>query len=203
MVTTDICGVADIYEDNVGTGDSIANPVDQWNLLADEPSASLTIAGTILKEAGSWDSDWYVIDTSDLTELDGLRDVDNDYNFRVDATGSISGLYSVKVYRGGTSSQDLECSSTTSGYTSYNDCTYDTYTDNSSYHLGTFSKNCRSALYFPTTRYNYCDDLSNSYYIQIIRDTNQPESCDSYTVSVSNGLTQSGTAVCEITGGAN
>lgn len=201
QIDTSVCVVDDVYEDGVGTGDSSASPVDQWSIIYDEPATSINpIQGTILKESGTWDGDWYVLDTKDLVQVSTTSDWDNDYNFRVDVANSLQGLYTVKVYRGGTAAQDAECRSNSVGYTTYNDCTFDTYTGNPSFHLGNNTNICFDAVAWPTQRYNHCDDLSNSYYIQVIRDPAKAESCDYYTLSISNGLTQAGTNVCE-TGG--
>lgn len=196
MVSSEVCSTVDPYEDDIGAGDSSSNPIDVWTAFDDTPASSTSFSGTLLKESGTWDADYYVIDTSDTLNTSTWADTHNPYNFRVDLTASAGSLYTVQVYRGGTLSTDLECSTTIGGYTEYNDCAHD-FGNSNTYHLGTGGSLCRFQSAYPTTRYNNCDDLSNSYVIKIIRDASQPESCDSYTVNVSNGATQTGTDICE------
>jgi hypothetical protein len=190
QITTQVCILEDYYEDSSGTGDSSTFPVDYGTALADETNDNVFFLGTILKEAGTWDSDWYVIDGADIP-YEGYF---NDYNFRIDVYGSNMTLYTAKVYKGGTSGSNVECASMTQGYTEYNDCVRDTYTGSYPYHDGYGTNYCSD---YPTSTYNQCEDMSNFYYIQVIRDTTQAESCDYYSVVVSNGYTQEGTDTCE------
>ena len=42
--------------------------------------------------------------------------------------------------------------------------------------------------------------MSNSYFVRVVRDPSLPESCEEYTLSISNGEQQGGTDTCEGTG---
>jgi hypothetical protein len=192
-VVTEACAVEDPWEDSSGAGDASSYPIEPWsNGLDDLAQDAGSTVGTILKEAGTWDSDWYVVDT---TDSGSASDTNNIYNLRVNIASAVSNLYTFKVHKGSNTAADLECSSSTSGYTEYNDCVRDNGDNSSaSYHVGNGTNSCQ----FSTSAHgNYCDTMTSTYYIEIIRDTSAAASCASYSLSVSNGLTQTGSDTCE------
>ena len=65
------------------------------------------------------------------------------------------------------------------------------------YHQGTNTNKCSDST---GSFYNACDDMSNSYFVRVVRDPSLPESCEEYTLSISNGEQQGGTDTCEGTG---
>lgn len=183
-VTTIACDPEDTYEAVVGYGDSGGYPINEWATIPDD-GTSLSFEGTILNSS---DEDWYVFTTSDAS--DGYF---NDYDFAVDLTAG-SGIYTFNVYEGGYGSTNLECSSTyANGYTEYNDFQEDsgdgshtiptaTCTD------GSFSTPWACACASSSSVYNECTDMSNTYYIEVLRDVSGGASCDYYELTISNAL---------------
>jgi hypothetical protein len=142
----------DVWEDSAGYGHTSADPVDAAAVLGDN-GGSHTVYGTILQEAGTWNTDWYVFTTDDAVLA--AENYSIDYNFRVTLLSSVTDLYTVRVYKAAVSAQ--ECTSMATGYTEYNDCVLDQNEGTAGFHLGAGTNGCSTTA---TDLYNYCDDMS-------------------------------------------
>jgi hypothetical protein len=169
-VSTEVCDPYDTYEDDLGYGDTSTDAIDEWSSLPDDGS-SFIIEGNIIGPDAS-DGDWYVISTSD-TLTDDVSAGSDDYDLHVELTHG-AGTYSFIIYKGGAGFP--ECTSFTTGYTEYND-----YIDSATWSNGNL---CSSG---DALGYDNCSDMSNDYWIYVIRDSGVSESCEYYELTISNG----------------
>ena len=173
QVMTEACLTVDPYENSLGDGDSATYAIDNWATLPDDNSVTAVVVGNILEESSVWDSDWYKFDTSDDVTADMIAG-ENNFNFQVQLAQG-AGTYSFLVYRGGSNpSSDLECpGQVNSGYTEYSFFAQDNGDGNHSPPANT--KECGPSAADPL--HNICEDLSDVYYIEIIRDLSAVPSC--------------------------
>jgi hypothetical protein len=174
-ISTEACDPYDDYEDSSGYGDSCADPVVDWSTLSDDGSTTISIVGNILDSS---DSDWYMIDTSDL----GTYGI-NYYRFHVEMVAG-SGHYKFVVYSGGgCSSADLDCSSDPYNY-AYTE--YEVYQQDQGDHASHATPSDTRTCYNSHGDYNGCDDFSDTYYIQVVR-VDSGYDCSYYQLTVTNG----------------
>ena len=172
-VDTEVCDPSDDYEDSAGYGNTGADAIDEWSTLSDDGATTILIEANIL---GDDTEDWYLISTSDSVSDDVSAGMDY-YNFFVELTEGSSD-YEILVHKGNYDPSDQECT-TSSGYTEYNDKVEDVT------HTGlTDPRECSSGN---ALGYNNCEDMSNDYYIQVLRNTSVSESCQHYELTITNG----------------
>lgn len=169
VVSTEVCDPADEYETSTSYGDSCSVPVVDWSTLSDAGTTTLSFSGNILDSS---DSDWYLVETSDLTTA-GI----NYYRFHIEMLAG-SSEYGFQVYDGGCGSAYLECN-TVSSYSEYE---YYAQDKGEGHTIPSDTRSC----YNSTGGYNNCDDLSSDYYINVFRKTTA-YSCQEYTLEITNG----------------
>lgn len=179
-VTTQACTPYDTRENTSGYGDSGATAIDEWATLTDAGTTTVTITANALE---STDEDWYVISTLD----DYAADVSagrNAYNFDAELTAG-SGTYSFWIYKGDPDPTYMECSSTYSstGYQEFN--YYQQDLGEGVHSIPSDNKACSGAG--NSTR-NQCTDLTEDWYIKVMRNKSASASCDAYTLTITNGL---------------
>ena len=166
----------DPYEDASGYGDTCADPVDDWAVLDDSGSVVIQIEGRL---HDSSDEDWYVITTSQSVTTAGV----NLYDLQIDMVSGTDD-YSFVVYKGGCSlSTDLQCDdggTEGAGYTEY-----DYYAEDvgEGYH----SPPSNTAYCATGTTYNDCDDLSDTLYIHVFRNSYSSDDCATFELEITNG----------------
>ncbi len=173
-VTTEVCDPGDEYEDSAGTGDDGANAIDQWSAIADDASSTITIEANILEGDSE---DWYKISSSDDVSEDRTQGLDY-YNFAVEMIDG-SSTYSLYVYKGTYDSTDNECSSSATEYSDYMEDQGD-----GSHSVPSEARSCATS----SSSYNECEDNSNDYYIQVVRNSSTVSSCQGYELEVTNGV---------------
>ena len=177
-VTTQACDPEDTYENTTGYGDTAGNPIDEWAVLADDGSTTITIEGNILD---STDEDWYIVSTSDDYASD-LSYGYNDYDVAIDLTDGSSD-YSFLVYVDGYTAGGGECSgSYPSGTTSFNYFQEDV--GDGSHSIPTNTAACATS----SSAYNECTDFTQDMVIEVIRNSGSTPSCQSYELTITNGL---------------
>ena len=180
-ISTDVCEPEDPYEDGTGYGDSSTDPVDAITAIADDGATTATIEGNILEDDTV---DWYVIESSDDATADVSAGIDH-YSFEVELidpdTGSDSSVYTMEVYKGSDATADLECSTTSGGYTHYSDYVYDAA--DGSHSAPADRRFCGNSS---GTR-NECEDRSETYYVKVTRVSSSVTSCAGYELSITNG----------------
>ena len=175
LISTEFCDPIDSYEVSSSfNGNSCGNAIDDWNILAPSSNAvPEVVTGNIINPT---DVDWYVIDTSSNVGSSGI----NYYNFQVELTTG-SGSYDITVFRGDCNAASIETNS--SGATSYD--SYDYFAQDKGVGTGHLtpsdSRYCQNS-----SRYNVCDDLSDTYFIKVFR-TDGIVNCQEYTLSIQNG----------------
>jgi hypothetical protein len=178
-VNTTVCDPEDVYEDTSGYGDSIGDPVDEWAVLNDDGTTTISVVGNILEDDTDTE-DWYVIETDDNATADNAAGIDL-YNFQIrvldEATGATSTDYEVVVYKG--SSSGLECATT--GYDAYNDYVRDV--GDGSHSAPSDQRSCTNS----SASRNNCEDRSETYYIQVTRTSSAITACDGYELEIKNG----------------
>ena len=166
----------DGYEDATGYGDSCADPIDDWALLDDTSGTTINIVGRL---HDSSDEDWYVIDTSQSISSSSTIN----YDVQIDLIDGTSD-YSFVVYRGGcTVSTDLECDdggSEGSGYTEYDYYAQDV--GDGSHVIPSDTTYCSTG-----STYNDCDDLSDTLYIHVFRNSTSTNDCATFELEITNG----------------
>lgn len=176
-IGTEACDPVDDYEDATGYGDTCPDPVIDWSVLPDDGLTTLTLAGNIL-EAG--DDDWFLVQTDDDAQS-GY----NNYRFHVELVDG-AGDYTFVVYEGGCTTTYLECDSGSSsdpegsGYTEFERYAQDQ--GDGGHGVPSDTRACASG----SASYNVCDDLSNDYYIHVVRTSSY--SCANYEIEVTNGV---------------
>ena len=182
-VTFEVCDPEDTYEDSAGYGDSGANAVTGFSTLTDDGSSTISIEGNVL---GGDSVDWYTVSTSDDVAADRSAGIDY-YRFQVQFLDG-SATYEMSVYKGGYSSGDEECS-TSSGITEYADYVEDDgyYEDDSTRHDHTIPSDTRSCGNSSNAT-NNCEDMSNTYYIKVERRSSTVSSCQGYELEITNGV---------------
>ncbi|NCG21169.1 MAG: hypothetical protein GWP91_19325, partial [Rhodobacterales bacterium] len=176
QVGTTICAVPDPYEGG-GYGDTQADAIDEWFPLPDNGLASYSLQGNILDNDPG---DWFVVHGTDDTVADNVA-FNNNYDFRVQVTDT-SAQYTFVVHKGNLGSTILECASlSTNGYDDYNDFIFDSG-DGPDHVPPAVTTNCRDN----NASYNNCDDMTKSYYIQVIRDPAFTFDCTNYEITVTN-----------------
>ena len=177
VVSSEICQPSDTYELS-GIGNSSSDAVNQWAAIPDD-GTTITIAGNILENDTD---DWFVISSSDDVGQD-LADGLDYYRVDIELTDGASD-YSFVVYKGGYSSNDLECPNGTVSYSDFNqDNGEGVLDDGSPRGIPTETRACGSAS--PTL--NECEDNSTDYYINVFRNTTVG-SCQAYELTISNGV---------------
>lgn len=180
-ISTDVCDPEDVYEDATGYGDSSTDPVDAITAISDDGLSTEVIEGNILEGDTV---DWYVIESSDDAAADAAAGIDY-YSFEVElldpATGTDSTVYTMQVYKDSDAAVDLECSTTTGGYTHYTDYVYDRV--DGAHGAPIDRRACATAS---GTR-NECEDRSTSYYVKVTRISSSVTSCAGYELNVTNG----------------
>jgi len=176
-VTTEVCDPYDPYEDSAGYGDSGANPVDAFSVLADTGTSTIVIEANILSD--DLDGDWYVISTSDDVASDRTMGI-NYYNFEV-AMVDGSSDYNMYVYKDTYDPTDLECP-TAGAYTEYSDFAQDR--GDSVHAVPSDTRSCGTG----SSVLNDCEDLSHDYYIYISRKSSTVSSCQAYRLEITNGV---------------
>lgn len=171
-IQMEACDPEDVYE--MYGGNDVTTAIDQWSALADDGSTSISILGNILSDDSS---DWFVISASDDLSQD-LNDGRDNFRFAVEFVSGSSD-YAFTVYRGGTSSVDLECD--TAGYTQYDDFNQDI--GDSDHEIPTDAQSCGNG----SGTLNDCADDSKEYYIHVFRKTTV-SSCQSYELNITNGV---------------
>lgn len=177
-VTTQACDPEDTYENSAGYGDTSGNPIDEWAVLADDGSTTITIEGNILN---STDEDWYIVSTSDDYATD-LSYGYNNYDVAIDLTEGSSD-YSFLVYVDGYTAGGGECSGDyPSGTTSFNYFQEDV--GDGSHAIPSNTAACATG----SASYNECSDFTQDMVIEVIRDTGSTPSCQAYELTITNGL---------------
>ena len=130
--------------------------------------------------------DWYTVSTSDDVAADRSAGIDY-YRFQVQFLDG-SATYEMSVYKGGYSSGDEECS-TSSAITEYADYVEDDgyYEDDSTRHDHTIPSDTRSCGNSSNAT-NNCEDMSNTYYIKVERRSSTVSSCQGYELEITNGV---------------
>jgi hypothetical protein len=165
----------------MGDGDSGGFAIDNWATMPDNNTVTAAIIGNILEESSVWDSDWFRFDTSDDAAADSVNG-SNNFNFEVTLTQG-AGTYSVVVYRGGYSSTQLQCAGLqNSGYTEYNYFSQDV---GDGTHTAPAVTNECGPIGDPV--HNVCEDLSDVFYVEVLRDPTAAASCLPYEIVVTNG----------------
>lgn len=170
VVTTETCDPTDDYEDVTGYGDTCAESIDDWDIVADD-GTTISVVGNIVDTT---DEDWFVFETSQSVLTAGT----NLFNFEVTMVEGTA-EYAFAVYRGDCGDAALECDDGTGegdGWTEYGFYAQDTT------HSLSDSRYCYTGSPF----YNNCDDLSGIYYVHVWRTTTDL-SCGHYELEVSNG----------------
>lgn len=180
-VTTEACDPEDTYENTSGYGDSGANAINEWGTFTDANSqGTIQVTGTALNTA---DEDWYVFQASDNQATD-IANGYNNFNFEV-ALSHGSSTYSFFVYRDGHAQANLTCNTDPSGYTEFSWDQEDQQDHSSgSWHLVSSNDRTCSAS---GSRYNTCSDFTGAYYVKVVRNSSASDSCEYYTLDVSNG----------------
>ncbi len=182
-VSFEVCDPEDTYEDSAGYGDSGANAVTGFGTLADDGSTLVSIEANILD--GDTE-DWYSISTSDDVSADRTAGYDY-YRFQVQMLDGTSD-YEMTIYKGGYSSGEQECPSS-SGITEYSDFVSDDgyEEDDATAHNHTIPSDAR-ACGNSSPLYNDCEDMSNTYYIKVERRSSTVSSCQGYEIELTNGV---------------
>jgi hypothetical protein len=168
-VSTESCAQFDDYEDSSGYGDACSYPINEWGVLADDGSATISFVGNIID---STDSDWYVISTAQSVTTSGT----NTFNFDV-AMLSGSSDYAFAVYYGSCAKSDLVCSGQTD---------FDYYNaddgDGTNHTTPSDTRYCANG-----STYDNCADYSGDYYIEVFRTTGGYD-CTAYELEITNGV---------------
>jgi len=176
-VSTEVCDPYDEYEDASGYGDAGSDAIDEWGALSDNGTTTITIEANVLDDDSE---DWYVVSTTDDVSSDYSAGIDY-YNFAVDMVSGTSD-YAFIVYKGSSDPTDQECPSSGSGVTEYNDYVEDV--GDGSHTVPSDTRSCSSGSAY----YNNCNDMSNSYYIQVFRRSSRVTSCQQYELEITNGV---------------
>lgn len=177
-LSTEACTPYDEYEDGTGYGDSGGDPIVDWGTLSDAGTSTLVAVGNLLNSS---DEDWYMVQTSDQVTT-GI----NYYRFLVQLTSGGSD-YGFVVYRGGYAAGNLDCGTGITsdpegeGYSEYEVYQYDRG-DAANHSVPSDTRVC----YDSHGDYNACSDLSNTYYIKVVR-KNSNYSCSYYELTITNG----------------
>lgn len=182
-VSFEVCDPEDTYEDSLGYGDSGANPISGFGTLADDGSTTISIEANILDGDAA---DWYAISTSDDVSADRSAGYDY-YRFQVQMLDGTAD-YEMTIYKGGYSSGDQECPSST-GITEYSDFVADDgFEENdTTRHNHSIPSDARACGNGSSTR-NNCEDMSNTYYIKVERRSSTISSCQGYELEATNGV---------------
>ena len=175
-VSTEVCDPEDVYE-NGSYGDSIDDPADEWSVLNDDGSRTISITGNVLEDD---DEDWYVISAGDDVSADiaAGRDMFKfDVSFAEEAAG-----YRLVVYRDSPTGEDTD-SCLPTGYTEYS-WYYQTQADGPDRGMPSDLQSCDAG----STVRNTCEDLSSDFLIQVFREEATPVSCDPYELQITNGV---------------
>lgn len=177
-VSAEVCTPVDTYE-ATGLGDAPSSPINQWSSIIDDGSM-INIFGNVLEDDVD---DWYVITAADDLSEDLAYGIDY-YRFDVEITTGASD-YGMVVYKGGTSTNDLECyNSVYTEYSDFNQDIGDGVLDNGSPKPISFdTRACGSN----SASYNNCVDNSTNYYIHVFR-TTAVSSCQNYQLTITNGV---------------
>ncbi len=173
LVVTEVCDPYDMYEDDSTYGDLSITAIDEWLPIPDDASMTIPIVGNVLTDD---QTDWYLLFSQDDVTADMAAGVDT-YNFDVSLIAG-AGTYSFLVFRGG---DGMECPDEWSvGYTEYNHFSDDV--GDGSHEPPADPRQCGG----PTD--NQCSDFSTYYYVQILRSSLAPYSCEHYELEVTNGV---------------
>ncbi|MEC8194628.1 MAG: Ig-like domain-containing protein [Myxococcota bacterium] len=175
-VTTEVCDPEDVYE-NGAYGDLIDDPVDEWPVLNDDGTTTVSIIGNVLEED---DEDWYVISAGDDVSADIAAGRDM-FKFDVEFSEDTSG-YRLVVYRDSPTSTETD-SCLPTGYTEYS-WYYETRDDGEFRGMPTDLQSCDGG----SISKNTCEDLSADFLIQVFRESTTPVSCDGYQLQITNGV---------------
>jgi hypothetical protein len=192
-VSSMACAVEDIFDSNMeGNTAADAAPNDyldaagHWGgSLQDDGLVVLTHSGTLL----NGDSDWIVVDLADDVTADDNTGIDI-FNAKFmltdsDATDAID-EFTLKVYRGSYTNIQ-ECDTNSLGYTEYNFCNDGSNPDGFSF--GGTQLQCGPN----NPEANPCTDYSSTFWIHIERASGIPTSCNSYMLTMTNGVWTDGT----------
>ena len=164
----------DPYEDASGYGDTCADPVDDWAVLDDSGSVVIQIEGRL---HDSSDEDWYVITTSQsVTTPASTCTICRSIWFpaRMIIVSSLQGGCSL--------STDLQCDdggTEGAGYTEY-----DYYAED----VGEgYTVRLRIRPIARRDDYNDCDDLSDTLYIHVFRNSYSSDDCATFELEITNG----------------
>ncbi len=174
IVITTICASLDPWE-GAGYGDNPGVPVDEWPAMPDDGLGAFILEGNM---AGSDPGDWFIITTVDDNASDIVAGADY-YDFRVQLTAG-AGVFTYIVHKGGVGGFE-ECPAMITGYDDYNDYYVD-QGDAPDHVQAVPGESCGSG----SATLNDCEDHSNTYYIQMIRDPIAPADCTPYEVTVTN-----------------
>lgn len=172
-VSTTLCAFVDPWE-GTGLGDDPQYPVDNWAPLPDDGSATVVIAGTLLPGDPG---DWFVVRGLDNPLSDAIAGF-NEYDLHIQLTGG-EDTYSFRVSKGEPGLEEPQCfvegAGTPDSYTDYND-----YVQSLMWGNGTA---CSAGL---IDGYDNCDDMSDTYLIEVVRSLTVPAGCESYEITVTN-----------------
>ncbi len=169
-VSTEACDPYDEYENSSGYGDSYSNAINEWGTLDDSGTTTIEIAGNALETS---DEDWYVISTDDLSSHESTNWWE-DYNFEVELTEG-SSVYELEIFDGGTSLTTPVCSTGTTEM--------DYFFEDPTWGRG---QGCSQSPVYPD--YTNCPDFSTDWYIVVTRRADADPSCESYEISITNGV---------------
>lgn len=173
-VSTEVCDPADTYEDAFGYGDAGADAVDEFGVLGDSGTRTITLRGNILADDSE---DWFSVTTTDDVPSDRIAGR-NLYRLQANLVSGSSD-YAFTVYKGSFDPSARECSG---AYTEYSDFAFDR--GEADHTAPADTRACGNG----SATLNDCEDLSDTYYIQVTRLRSSPTSCDSYTIEVTNGV---------------
>ncbi|NCG21433.1 MAG: hypothetical protein GWP91_20675 [Rhodobacterales bacterium] len=177
QVGTEICAVPDTYE-GAGYGDDINSAIDEWGGLIDDGLTTYFLEGNILDNDPA---DWFVVRGLDNTAADNIAGV-NEYDLHILSTDP-SLQYTFIVHRGVIGSTIQECVSQGTGYDEYNDYVFDNG-DGPNHRPAMPPNLCTDN----SSTLNNCEDMGESYYIEVIRDPTATFDCTNYQITVTNGL---------------
>jgi hypothetical protein len=188
VVTTEVCATVDVYDwsdggYSSGYGDTEADAIDELSTLVDEYRDTGSLVGNIVNGT---DEDWYIVYVDDAGNS-GSSDNDvyyENFNFEVYFASGES-VYNFYIYEwDGATAYELDTADKVSGgtcdYTGDGFDEFDWYSYDATW---SETRACRNSYI-----YGQCPDYSNTYLIEVVRDSAAADSCQAYELSLSNGI---------------
>jgi hypothetical protein len=176
-VSTEVCDPEDEFE-NGSYGDSLDDPIDEWGPLADDGSSTLTILGNMLDED---DEDWYVITATDDVSGDIAMGIDL-FHFQAELVAGAD-IFNFVIYRDDPGDMSADsCMPDVDGYTEYS--WYSLDIGDGTHAIPSDTRSCGDGV----GTINVCEDHTAEYYVHVSRNPSVPPSCESYQLSLTNGV---------------